>query len=330
MEIPRDASLLAFGPVPSRRLGSSLGVNAFGSKHCSYACVYCQLGRTPDMSITRLDAAPPAAVVTAVAWRLGEAERRGVEIDFVTVVSHGEPTLDRNLGETLRRLRRLGRPLAVITNGSLLDRADVRADLQAADWVSVKVDAAREPMWRSLNRPHGKLELGAVLEGLQTFAGDFPGTLVTETMVLAGLNDSEAELAAIGDELARVGPDTAYIAAPTRPPAEPWVRPAPSRGLVRAHEVLGQRLPRVELIVAEPCAPFQPSSDLERELVGVTAVHPLDDESVVELGGGSATALDVAERLVAEGRLDAVTYRGRRFFVPAVAGGVRHAEPASV
>jgi len=236
-------------------------------------------------------------------------------------VPDGEPTLDANLGELLMKLHELGPPVAVITNGSLLDRSDVRSELALADWVSVKVDAVRETTWRSVDRPHGKLRLEPILEGLRTFADSFSNVLVTESMLVAGVNDGEDDLEALTEFLAEVRPTVAYLGVPTRPPAEWWVRSAASADVVRAHAGLASRLPQVELLIGEPAESVAPSNDVERDLLAITAVHPLDEAGVIELGGGRAEALEIAADLVARGRLEEAKYRGRRFFVRAFGKG---------
>lgn len=308
---------LTFGPVPSRRLGASLGVNSIPPKHCSYACVYCQLGRTPRMTIARQPFRDPAELAGAVARALDSCRRRGVPVDYVTVVPDGEPTLDTNLGRLLGLLRPLGPPVAVITNGSLLHLDQVRAELAVADWVSVKVDAVREPVWHQVDRPHRRLRLDGILDGLRRFADDFGGTMVTETMLVDGLNDGRDDIEALAAFLGEVQPSTAYLAAPIRPPAEPWVRaPAPT-AIVRAFEILAAAVPRVEYLVGDPPPPLDGSGDLERDLLAITAVHPLDEDAVVALGGGTE-ALCVARRLVSEGALGSAEYRGRTFFVHAM------------
>ena len=306
---------VTFGPVSSRRLGQSLGVNNIPPKHCTYACVYCQIGRTPKMTVERRAFFPPEVIADAVRRRLDECEHTGVRVDYLTVVPDGEPTLDVNLGRLITKLRELGRAVAVITNGSLLDREEVRSELVLADWVSVKVDAVDTRTWHLVDRPHGGLRLDATLEGLRVFARSFKGALVTETMLVAGINDHEDGLLAVAGVLSDVAPAIAYLAVPTRPPAETCVRPPAPLDLVRAYEAFARRVPRVELLTGEPLEAFAPSSDVERDLLAITAVHPLDEAAVVELGGGSRQALKVAEELARQGRLDEVVHRGRRFFV---------------
>lgn len=151
--------------------------------------------------------------------------RKGEDIDYLSFVPNGEPTLDANLGRTIELLKPLGIRIAVITNASLLWRAKVRDDLSKADWVSVKVDTVREDLWRKLNRPHPSLRLTELLDGMRAFAEVFQGELETETMLVRVVNDSGDDLRRTGACIARLDPARACLSAPVRPPAEPWVEP---------------------------------------------------------------------------------------------------------
>lgn len=305
---------LTFGPVPSRRLGRSLGINTIPPKRCSYACVYCQLGRTPNLRVDRHEIFTVDRIVDAVAERLDACARAGEQVDALTVVPDGEPTLDLGLGELLASLHRFALPVAVITNGSLLCRSDVREALAGADWVSVKVDAGRETEWRRVNRPHGRLRLTEVLGGVCAFAESRRGTLVTETMLVAGVNDALDHLRELALVLQTLEPDIAYVAVPTRPPAEPWVEPPPADRLVTAWAMLRERLSRVEMLAdLLPSGPAR-TGELEDDLLAITAVHPLDEHQLATLSAESEDGLAAAEQLVAAGWLERTEWRGRRFY----------------
>ena len=168
---------IAFGPVPSRRLGQSLGINNVTTKACSYACVYCQVGPTTEKVIEPRPFFSPTQIHAAVAARVDKLKARGLAIDYLTFVPDGEPTLDIALGDSIDALRDLNIPIAVITNGSLLWRDEVRSRLRRADLVSVKVDSVHEDAWRKINLPHRDLSLDTVLQGIREFAVDFSGTL---------------------------------------------------------------------------------------------------------------------------------------------------------
>jgi wyosine [tRNA(Phe)-imidazoG37] synthetase (radical SAM superfamily) len=307
--------MIAFGPVPSRRLGRSLGINHIPPKVCTYSCVYCQVGRTTRLRTRRQGFRDPADVVRAVATRLEAVRRAGERVDHLTFVPDGEPTLDRGLGAMIRALRPLGVPIAVVTNGSLLDREDVREELADADWVSIKVDTVDSERWRQVNRPHGHLRLAGILDGIHAFAAGFAGRVVTETMLLAGMNDREPELRAVASFVGRLGPDRAYLAVPTRPPAEAWARPAPEESVARAYEVFRGLSGRVELLVGYEGESFAATGDPRRDLLSITAVHPMREAAVGRLLRRTGASWRVVDELVRRGELAWVTYGGHAYLL---------------
>ena len=308
---------LVFGPVPSRRLGRSLGINNIPPKTCSYACVYCQLGRTTQFEIERRPFRDPNVIARAVAARIGESIERGESIDALTFVPDGEPTLDARLGESIRRIKELGKRIAVITNGSLLFLPDVREALADADWISIKVDAATEAIWRRVNRPDRRLSFGAVCDGLRAFAQAFNGVLATETMLIEGLNDGDEELEQIAALVAGFGPDIAYLTAPVRPPAEAWVRvPKPQRW-VAAYAAFRDR---VETLTTDEEGRFALSGAAAESLLEITAVHPMRREAVEELLVKAGEEWSVVEDLVSSGRLLELTHRGHTYYLRRLPG----------
>jgi len=309
--------MITFGPVPSRRLGRSLGINNIPPKACSYACVYCQVGQTRAPEITPRAFYSPEAILRSVTERLDTLARHGERVDWLTFVPDGEPTLDANLGATLDLLRPLGIPLAVISNASLVWRAEVRATLAKADWLSLKVDAVDPATWRRVNRPSKDLDLHAILEGILRLAADHPGTLTTETMLVAGANDSAESIGGVARFLGQLAPAVAYLAIPTRPPAEPDVRPPLEVALVRAHEIVGRRVPRVEYLIGDEGNRFVSAGPAESELLAISAVHPLREEAVRALLVSARASWQVVERLVAAGALRRVDYEGQHFYVRA-------------
>jgi wyosine [tRNA(Phe)-imidazoG37] synthetase (radical SAM superfamily) len=175
--------MIAFGPVPSRRLGRSLGINNIPTKACTYSCIYCQVGKTDPIQIKRASFYDPDDIVGRVSKQIKNAQEKGESIDYLTFVPDGEPTLDINLGREIDLLKPLGIKIGIITNSSLICREDVKKDLMKADWVSVKIEAFSKKRWRKINRPHQSLVLDAVMEGLLDFSNKFHGDLVTETML---------------------------------------------------------------------------------------------------------------------------------------------------
>ncbi len=307
--------MIAFGPVPSRRLGRSLGINNIPPKVCPYSCVYCQLGRTIRESTERQSFYDLDAVVAEVGEKVADSHKAGEPIDYLSFVPDGEPTLDANLGRTIRALRPLGIPIAVISNASLIDREDVQADLAEADWVSLKVDAVSEELWRKIDRPHGHLRLLPILEGMRTFAAGFTGELMTETMLLADLNDTETELHAMADLVGKLDPAVAYLSVPTRPPAEDWVRPAGEAAIARAFEIFSAVHEQVELLVGYEGDAFATTGDPEEDLLSITAVHPMREAAVRRLIERAGADWELVMGLVRQGRLVEVHYGDHRYFL---------------
>jgi wyosine [tRNA(Phe)-imidazoG37] synthetase (radical SAM superfamily) len=305
----------AFGPIPSRRLGRSLGVNNIPAKVCTYSCVYCQVGRTTAMELERRAFYPPQVIADDVAAKLESARRQGEDADYITFVPDGEPTLDVNLGLELELLRPLGVPLAVITNSSLISREDVRADLARADWASLKVDAVDEEAWRRVNRPHGKLRLEAMLNGVRAFARDFGGTLATETMLVRGINDDLERVRDVAAFLAEIGPVVAYLSVPTRPPAEGTVAPPSEETLARGYDAFVAAGLATELLIGYPGDAFAFTGDVEEDLLSITAVHPMREEAVAALLAKAGADWGAVERLLDAGLLAAVEFAGRKFYV---------------
>jgi wyosine [tRNA(Phe)-imidazoG37] synthetase (radical SAM superfamily) len=308
---------IAFGPIPSRRLGRSLGINNIPPKTCTYSCVYCQVGRTTAMALERRAFFAPEDIVEAARARLGAARRHGEGVDYVTFVPDGEPTLDVNLSRELDLLRPLGVKLAVITNSSLLGREDVRADLARADWVSVKVDAVDEETWRRVNRPHGRLRLDDVLEGIRAFAKAFAGTLAAETMLVRDVNDGPEHVREVAGFVAALEPAVAYLSVPTRPPAEGTVRPPDEEAVARAYDAFVSRGLPTELLLGYPGDAFAFTGNVEDDLLSITAVHPMREEAVAALLAKAGASPGVVEKLVAEGMLTEVEFSGKKFYVRA-------------
>ena len=307
--------MIAFGPVPSRRLGRSVGINNIPPKICTYACVYCQLGRTIKMRVERQAFYTPEEIVQSVREKVQKAQAAGEVVDYLTFVPDGEPTLDVQLGRTIGLLKPLGIKIAVITNSSLVSREDVRNDLQGADWVSLKVDSVQESIWRKVDRPPGVLELSAIQEGMLELAATFEGRLVTETMLVEGVNDGEESISGVADFLSRLGPHTAYLAIPTRPPAENWVHAPEEKTINRAFQIMSGRLDHVEYLIGYEGNEFAFTGDVQEDLLSITAVHPMREDAVDEFLERAGVDWEVVHRLVAQDELVETEFEGRKFYV---------------
>jgi wyosine [tRNA(Phe)-imidazoG37] synthetase (radical SAM superfamily) len=311
----QESPLITYGPVPSRRLGRSLGINNIPAKHCSYSCLYCQVGPTAGQEDVPRSFYLPNEIQRSVAQRVDTARRSGEQIDYLTLVPDGEPTLDVNLAETIELLRPLGIKIAVISNASLIWRKEVQARLYQADWVSLKVDATNESVWRTVNRPHEHLGLEQILNGIREFAQGFDGVLATETMLLAGTNDDPVSVNGVAEFLADVNPHKAYLAVPTRPPAEPDVRAPDELALVRAYHILESKGVNVEYLIEDEGDSFALAGGIEAELLAITAVHPMRREAVKVLLAKANADWAVIDRLESEGKLKRVAYTGQVFYV---------------
>jgi wyosine [tRNA(Phe)-imidazoG37] synthetase (radical SAM superfamily)/SAM-dependent methyltransferase len=306
--------MIAFGPVPSRRLGRSLGINNIRPKTCSHACAYCQLGNTLSMQIDRSSFYGPDAVVQSVREKVASARGNGEPVDYLAFIPDGEPTLDRDLEAEILRLAPLETPVAVITNASLLWQEDVRRALALADWVSVKVDAVEEAVWRRVDRPHKALTLSVVLDGVLRFADEFPGDLVTETMLVRDVNADERHICALAGFLARLRPKTSYLAVPTRPPAEAWVKPPREETVNRAFQIVAEHVDGVELLIGYEGDAFSFTEDAREDLLSITAVHPMRRSAVDAFLRKADARWSLVDDLVDAGLLVVSEYEGHRYY----------------
>jgi wyosine [tRNA(Phe)-imidazoG37] synthetase (radical SAM superfamily) len=312
-----DSGRLVFGPVPSRRLGRSLGINNIPPKSCSYSCVYCQLGKTMDMTIERKLFYKPEDIFKQVKKKLNEAILSDERVDYLTFVSDGEPTLDINLGKELSFLKQIKIPRAAITNASLIWQEDVKENLLKADFVSLKVDAISEGLWRRINRPHKDLKLNTILDGITEFTREFKGTVVSETMVIDGIN--------YGDELEKVANflkhlkrlDKAYIAIPTRPPTERWVKPAKEITINTAFQIFSKKLgsDKVEYLIGYEGNAFAFTGKVTEDLLNITAVHPMRREAVTEFLRKANADWNIIEKLLHEKKLLVLEYEGNSYYM---------------
>jgi wyosine [tRNA(Phe)-imidazoG37] synthetase (radical SAM superfamily) len=296
-------------------LGRSLGINNIPPKVCTYSCVYCQLGRTIKMQVERQAFHEPETILQDVLSQVEKARQAGESIDYLSFVPDGEPTLDVNLGHEIELLKPLGIKIAVITNASLIWQEEVREALMQADWVSLKMDAAREGVWRKVDRPHGALQLASILDGALTFSRAYRGELVTETMLVDGINDSEDHLTELAQFLVRLRPAMAYVAIPTRPPAEEWVQPASEDSINRAYQVFHRKMERVEYLIGYEGNAFAFTGDVEQDLLSITAVHPMREEAVSDFLARAGAEGSVVPKLIAQGQMVETEYKGRKYFM---------------
>ncbi len=313
----KEMKTVAFGPVPSRRLGRSLGINNVPPKSCSYSCVYCQVGKTIDLTITRRSFYKIEYIFEQVKRKVNETILRNELIDYLTFVADGEPTLDINLGNEISLLKQIGIPKAVITNSSLIWQNDIKQDLLKADFVSFKIDTVNEKLWKKINRPYKDLRLNTILEGISDFAKEFGGTFVSETMLIDGINygDEFEQIAEFLKHLKRL--DKAYIAIPTRPPTERWVTPAKEETVNEAFQVFAEELGanKLEYLIGYEGNAFSVTGRVEEDLLSITSVHPMRKEAVKEFLRKTNTSWSIIEKLLLEGKLVEREYAGKLYYM---------------
>jgi wyosine [tRNA(Phe)-imidazoG37] synthetase (radical SAM superfamily) len=300
-----------FGPVPSRRLGRSLGIDPIPLKTCNWNCVYCQLGRTVPLTKVRREYCPAAKI----AAELQHVLNHSLDVDWITFVGSGEPTLHSQLGWLVRQVKSLTRiPVAVITNGSLLCRPEVREELSVADAVLPTLDAGTDSLYRVINRPHPAFTFDQLVNGLVEFRHSYAGKLWIEVMLVKGLNDGKAALKDLATVLARIEPDEVHISLPLRLPAEAWVKAAGRDGTARAAAILGAGA-RILPSIPEG-ADLSISDNLPDAVLAVISRHPMEEQELVRTleRWNPSKAYKVLETLKARDRAQVVTRSGRQFW----------------
>jgi wyosine [tRNA(Phe)-imidazoG37] synthetase (radical SAM superfamily) len=213
-----------FGPVNSRRLGRSLGVDLFREKICSLNCIYCEVGATTRLTCERAEHAPTAAVIAEIDAFF--RQKRAEEVDFVTVTASGEPTLHSGLGEIINHLKQTtGKPVALLTNGTLLWDGQVRKELAQADVVIPSLDSALPAGFRKVDRPAQCLDLKRIIEGMTLFSQEFSGQIWLEILLVVGINDTDEEISALCAVAARMRLDRIQLNTVIRPPLEAFAKP---------------------------------------------------------------------------------------------------------
>jgi wyosine [tRNA(Phe)-imidazoG37] synthetase (radical SAM superfamily) len=301
-----------FGPVPSRRLGISLGVDIVPYKTCSLDCLYCECGRTTQLTTERRRFFPPRLLLDELASVL----RTVPHLDHITFSGSGEPTLNSDLGWFIAEIKKMTSvPLAVLTNGTLLFHEDVRLDLLEADVVLPSLDAATAGSFARINQPAAGLDIASVIAGMAAFRGDYAGKIWLEVFILRGINDQDDDIAALHDALKRIRPDKVQLNTLDRPPACPGVESADFALLERIRG-RWRGLP-VEIIkrarLREEIAAF--SSNLENSLLNTIRRRPLTLDDLVALTAKEESELRrYLEVLEKEKKIKPVIEGGRIFY----------------
>jgi wyosine [tRNA(Phe)-imidazoG37] synthetase (radical SAM superfamily) len=306
---------LVFGPVPSRRLGQSVGINNIPPKICTYSCIYCQLGTCAPVAPQRQYFYDPGLILAQTREKLKKARLNHESIDYLTIVSDGEPTLDNSLGQLISDLTGLGLKTAVITNASLLGLSDVRRDLCLADWVSVKIDTLDQKIWRKMNRPDKNICFREILNGIESFSREFNGSLVTETMLILGKNDNAASLEDTAEFISTLTPCVSYLSIPTRPPAVKSVRPPQEETLNSAWQIFSSKGINAEFLIGYEGNQFAFTGDVQNDILSITAVHPMREDAVMAYLKKAGSDFTVIDTLIKEKKIIIKKYGKERFFM---------------
>jgi wyosine [tRNA(Phe)-imidazoG37] synthetase (radical SAM superfamily) len=231
-----------YGPVQSRRLGLSLGVSLTPYKVCNFDCIYCQLGRTSEPAGERKEYIPIEDILNELRVWLQNNTQEAKVLDYITLSGSGEPTLNTGIGELISRIKEItSARVAVITNASLLNIREVRQALLGADLLVPSLDAVLPEIFRRLNRPHPKINLDEVIEGLLALRKEFPGKIWLEIMIVRGVNDDLAHIRKLKEIIERMNPDKIQINGPVRTTVEQEVFAADKRKLNKIKEILGEK-----------------------------------------------------------------------------------------
>ena len=228
-----------YGPVPSRRLGRSLGIDLVPYKVCTYDCVYCQVGKTTEKTLFRKEYSPTKEVLEEVRTFL---LTENSPIDHLSLSGSGEPTLHSKIRSVIEKIKKMTSiPVAVLTNGALLSLEEVREDLLLADIVLPSLDAVSSEAFMRINRPHPSLSLEKVIEGLIEFRKVYRGQMWLEILFCKGVNDRQSELLQMKETVDRIQPDLIHLNTVVRPPSERWAVPLGQKEMEAIRTLLGER-----------------------------------------------------------------------------------------
>jgi wyosine [tRNA(Phe)-imidazoG37] synthetase (radical SAM superfamily) len=267
-----------FGPVPSRRLGRSLGIDLVPLKTCTYDCIYCQLGRTTRQTIERKPYVAGEAVIGQLREKLSTLS---IPPNFITFSGSGEPTLNSRIGPLIGEVnRQISIPVAVLTNGSLLHLEAVREALLGADVVIPSLDAAHPSLFRLINRPHPSLNFSRILQGLKQFRKEYPGQIWLGIMLCGGFNDESKHILKLREEIEKIGPDRIHINTVVRPPAEEFAHPLSSEQLKKIADLFAGKAEILPAVCPVPAARVY--GEIDREILLLIERRPcsLDDLSL--------------------------------------------------
>ncbi|MDI6859045.1 MAG: radical SAM protein [Methanocellales archaeon] len=301
-----------FGPVPSRRLGFSLGVDIIPYKTCSFDCVYCQLGRTTNKTIQRRGYVPKQLIISELKDYLVEDRDK---VDYITFSGSGEPTLNSKIGEMIGEIKQMTDiPTAVLTNGSLLFEVEVRDGLRNADLVLPSLDAVTQNIFERVNRPHEGLVTEKIIEGLKKFRKEFDNEIWLEVMLVKGINDDMGEVERMADIINKINPDKIQLNTVVRPPSEPLAMPVYANEMRKICRMLGEKAEIITPRARRAMKAYE--KDIENRILTLLERRPctLEDISTV-LGINRNEAVKYLEVLEEDRRVAKRIHKNQTYFV---------------
>lgn len=231
-----------YGPVSSRRLGMSLGVTLTPYKICSFDCVYCQLGHTPDKTRERKEYIAIDEILTDLKLWLEKNNLEAKIVNYITLSGSGEPTLNVKIGQLISRIKQITNiPIAVITNSSLLNSSLVRQELAAADLIVPSLDAATPEIFLKIDQAHPEIKIEEIIAGLVALRKEFKGKIWLEVMLAKGINDDLRQIKKLKEVIDTISPDKIHLNSPVRATAEPNIAPVEKSKLAKIKEILGDK-----------------------------------------------------------------------------------------
>ncbi|MEE8603760.1 MAG: radical SAM protein [Candidatus Aminicenantaceae bacterium] len=299
-----------YGPVPSRRLGYSLGVDILPFKTCSLDCIYCQLGTTERKMVQR----KKYFDVDMILGQIKNLIASGQRIDYITFSGSGEPTLNVFIGILIREIKKTTQiPVAVLTNSTLLSQKSVRNALSDADLVVPSLDAATQEIFDRMNRPHSSLKIRQVIEGLKIFRQEFSGKIWLEILLVKGVNDSPAHIKKLKKAISKINPDKIQLNTVVRPPAEKAALPLSPQELEKIREFFGKKAEVVAEFNKIQHGPI--SHDIKDAILAIVARRPvtLADMST-SLGKHKNELIKYCDILLKEGKIKLIIHEGKKFY----------------
>ena len=298
-----------FGPVPSRRLGFSLGIDPIPFKTCSLNCIYCQLGKTTFKTIKRKEYIPVRKILN----ELKEVLTSPKEIDYITLSGSGEPTLNSKTGKLIKEIKNLTDiPVAVLTNGTLLTKKELRQELLPADVVIPSLDAGNQETFIKINRPHPSLKIEKIIEGMMKFRDIYKGEIWLEVMLVKDINDSEEELNSLRNVIEIIRPNRIQLNTPVRPPSEKWVKILTNERLLEIKEFFGENCE----VIAEFKRKEQKAyiKDIEDEILTLISRRPVTTEEIsFSLGLHINEVIKYVESLLKQKKVISKIYHEKRY-----------------